>query len=598
MSIRLKPAILIMLVTAFLLAGVLDASAWWDDKWGFRKKISFDTTPGGADVKEHLTDFPVLVRLHMGNFDFSKAKEDGSDVRFISFDDKTPLKFHWDEYDRANEIALAWVKIPRVSGGSSQDFIWVYYGNRNAPSTQDSGGTYDANQLAVYHLKEKEGAPRDSTAYNHHPVELTEGHGLPSIIGSGVSLSGSGAKIVIPRTPAMNLATGFTFSAWVRIHGPGGDARILSWEDEERSIVVGIDQDAPYCRVINASEKLSLTTQKSAALTPGTWHHVSCAVEPNKRMALFLDGAEAGSVEFPSTVPEPAADLAVGATLKGDFPFGGDLDEIHLAKVGRKTGWLKALHRTQMPESPFAAVAEEEVGESGGALPTFYVSTIVKNISLDGWMIIGLTLLLGLFSTLIFLKKSMTLYFARKDDEAFLDSFDAETGITKVAPEEEPEEFENSPIFKIYQAGWLQLNGTGNGPRKPLEGQCLNRRAVKSSKSAMERTFARESQKLNAGLIVLTMTISGGPFLGLLGTVWGVMNTFAAMAEAGEANLAAIAPGVASALATTVFGLIVAIPSLFAYNYLVVKVKSFTGNMVHFLDEFSARLDECTGDPR
>ena len=84
----------------------------------------------------------------------------------------------------------------------------------------------------------------------------------------------------------------------------------------------------------------------------------------------------------------------------------------------------------------------------------------------------------------------------------------------------------------------------------------------------LEEGFILEVQRFNTKMIFLTLAVSGGPFLGLLGTVWGVMNTFAAMAVAGEANIMAIAPGIASALATTVVGLLVAIPALFGYNYL------------------------------
>jgi biopolymer transport protein ExbB len=93
------------------------------------------------------------------------------------------------------------------------------------------------------------------------------------------------------------------------------------------------------------------------------------------------------------------------------------------------------------------------------------------------------------------------------------------------------------------------------------------------------------------------MAITGGPFLGLLGTVWGVMNTFAAMAEAGEANIMAIAPGVASALSTTVFGLIVAIPALFGYNFLASRIKKITADMDIFLDQFLLRVENTYGDP-
>lgn len=105
-----------------------------------------------------------------------------------------------------------------------------------------------------------------------------------------------------------------------------------------------------------------------------------------------------------------------------------------------------------------------------------------------------------------------------------------------------------------------------------------------------------ESQKLNAWMIVLTLGVSGGPFWGLLGTVWGVMNTFASLAEAGEANLTAIAPGVASALACTLFGLLVAIPALFGYSYLVAQMKNLNIDTRLFMEEFALKVEGSYGE--
>ena len=127
----------IVLISIF--SGALQAHAWWDDKWQYRKKIAFDTTPAGADIKENLNDTAVLLRLHTGNFNFAGAKDDGSDIRFMSGDDKLPLKFQKELYDPANEIALFWVRVPRIMAGSKQDFIWMYYGNKSAAQVTGTG---------------------------------------------------------------------------------------------------------------------------------------------------------------------------------------------------------------------------------------------------------------------------------------------------------------------------------------------------------------------------------------------------------------------------------------------------------------------------
>ena len=111
----------------------------------------------------------------------------------------------------------------------------------------------------------------------------------------------------------------------------------------------------------------------------------------------------------------------------------------------------------------------------------------------------------------------------------------------------------------------------------------------------MDGGLIRETQKLNSLIVLLTIAISGGPFLGLLGTVVGVMITFAAIAQQGEVNVNAIAPGISAALAATVAGLAVAIPALFGYNYLLSRIKDATSDMHVFIDEFVTKMAEYYG---
>lgn len=111
-------------------------------------------------------------------------------------------------------------------------------------------------------------------------------------------------------------------------------------------------------------------------------------------------------------------------------------------------------------------------------------------------------------------------------------------------------------------------------------------------KASLDATVVRENQKLNSLMVLLTIAISGGPFLGLLGTVVGVMITFAAIAATGDVNVAAIAPGIAAALVATVAGLAVAIPALFGYNYLGSRIKAISADMHVFVDEYIARIAE------
>jgi biopolymer transport protein ExbB len=148
--------------------------------------------------------------------------------------------------------------------------------------------------------------------------------------------------------------------------------------------------------------------------------------------------------------------------------------------------------------------------------------------------------------------------------------------------------YQNSSLYRIYHAGIQELKHRFG---EAMQGE-LSPQALGAIRATLDGTLVRENQKLNSLMVLLTIAISGGPFLGLLGTVVGVMITFAAIAATGDVNVAAIAPGIAAALVATVAGLAVAIPSLFGYNWLGSRIKAISADMHVFVDEFVAKLAE------
>ena len=150
---------------------------------------------------------------------------------------------------------------------------------------------------------------------------------------------------------------------------------------------------------------------------------------------------------------------------------------------------------------------------------------------------------------------------------------------------------EGCPLFMVYQAGSLELdkrlkNSDGNGRK-----QFVSLKGMEHVKRSLENTVAQESLKLESGLILLAIAVSGAPFLGLLGTVWGVMSTFGHIAQQGSATMAAMAPGVSAALITTVAGLLVAIPSMFGYNWLVHNLRVQTVELDNFAQELVSKME-------
>lgn len=149
---------------------------------------------------------------------------------------------------------------------------------------------------------------------------------------------------------------------------------------------------------------------------------------------------------------------------------------------------------------------------------------------------------------------------------------------------------EGCPLFKVYHAGSAELDArlkNADNSRKRI----VSIKGIEHVKRTMENAVAQESLKLESGLILLAIAVSGAPFLGLLGTVWGVMSTFGHIAQQGSATMAAMAPGVSAALITTVAGLLVAIPSMFGYNWLVHNLRVLTVELDNFAQEIVSKIE-------
>src|SRR5215831_10235513 len=183
---------------------------WWDGQWSIRKKITIDLSPQATGIKDSVGDAVLLVRLHDGNFQFSAAKEDGSDIRFIAADGKTPLTFHIERYDPLLAEAFVWVKIPELKAGVQTAF-WLYYGNSGSKATRvdDPKGTYEPDTVLEYHFAEHGQPATDASAAGNNASNA----GTPvdgSLIGGGVRLDGSNA-IVVPASRSLAWQGGAAF---------------------------------------------------------------------------------------------------------------------------------------------------------------------------------------------------------------------------------------------------------------------------------------------------------------------------------------------------------------------------------------------------
>jgi biopolymer transport protein ExbB len=266
------------------------------------------------------------------------------------------------------------------------------------------------------------------------------------------------------------------------------------------------------------------------------------------------------------------------------------MDELRLSRVARSATVIAADALSQGAESKLIAYGEDEKKAGFGFV---YFGIIVKSVTVDAWVVIGLLMVMAVISWFVMWQRGSYVSTVSTANDRFvyryrelgsnllgLSGNDVSPAIKK--------ELVGSSLYRLYETGAKEV-----WRRRDTQGHMvIASESIEAIRAVMDSTLVRENQALSRSMVMLTIAISGGPFLGLLGTVIGVMITFAAIAAAGDVNINAIAPGISAALLATVAGLFVAIPALFGYNYLLTRNRSVTANMQVFVDEFVTRLAE------
>jgi biopolymer transport protein ExbB/TolQ len=207
-------------------------------------------------------------------------------------------------------------------------------------------------------------------------------------------------------------------------------------------------------------------------------------------------------------------------------------------------------------------------------------------------VIIVVLMIFSVFAWSVMASKALQMRRARRLNHYFDAEFRAQKSVFGIFDRHLP--VDGCPLFVVYQEGCTDLQGslqTADGTRR----RHASLKMMEHVKRALEGAVSREALKLESGLVLLAVAVSGSPFLGLLGTVWGVMDAFGSVAMAASngnrADLAAMAPGVSAALITTVAGLLVAIPSMFGYNWLVHNLRVLTVELDNFAQSLASRME-------
>lgn len=634
--LRLRtPAFVILTVLLGQPLGAGAALAWWNGDWPYRMKIDADAGAKGANVSDPIGRTQILLRLHSGNFNFSTVKEDGSDLRFIASDDKTPLHFHIARFDPlVNQIGLVWIDVPDLAPGASTPF-YMYWGNAKATAGGDPRQSYDADTLLVYHFGDENGLPKDSTGYGNNA--LTGGKRDEAGI-DGFALRVDPAKPVTLPPLAITAAQPMTWQVWVKPDDNLTTAAVYSLRDGANAVTIGFNNNVAYAQIESPSGVQR--TSAGAPMSPAAWHLLT--VQASDKLAIFVDGEPRGEVvaslpafgpqsksflggavavvapvvTAPPPMPEPttaAAKPAKPGTKTAAAPppppapvvaapvappppnFSGLFAEFEIIKAVRPPGALKI---TMASEGASPSLLTFQPPEESSVFGTGYFGIIMKSVTPDAWVVIGILIVMFFISVLVMITKALFLGGLGRANRVFRDEFRGvllnpdgagDSGLGNITADKRPV-LKRSSLYRLYDIGRSETDvriATGKLTTDGLSG-----RSMAAIRSAVDAGLVRENQRLNRAMVLLTIAIAGGPFIGLLGTVVGVMITFAAIAAAGDVNVNAIAPGISAALLATVAGLTVAIPSLFGYNYFRTKISEAVAEMQVFVDELVTRIGE------
>ena len=220
---------------------------------------------------------------------------------------------------------------------------------------------------------------------------------------------------------------------------------------------------------------------------------------------------------------------------------------------------------------------------------TVFLADLGSILSQTGWVARGVLLLLLIFSivswAMIFQKLGL-FGKIRRDSNQFLRIFRATRGVAN------PQALAaaGSPFANVYAAGFRELQSqVGSGNPQPA-GKLKSLQAISVS---MQLAAADEVRRVEKGMSWLATTGSVSPFIGLFGTVWGIIDAFSGLGSAGSASLRAVAPGISEALFTTAAGLAAAIPAVIFYNQFLQNIRDLGQRLDVFALEVAAQIEKA-----
>ncbi|KAF0281263.1 protein TolQ [Spiribacter roseus] len=211
------------------------------------------------------------------------------------------------------------------------------------------------------------------------------------------------------------------------------------------------------------------------------------------------------------------------------------------------------------------------------------ITQLIAEASLVVQLVMLVLLLASISSWAIIIRKARELRRARGGAEAFEDSFWSGGNLTEIYQDSEQPDIDSGGMERIFRAGFREFSRMRRQSPAPEP-------VIEAAQRAMRVALNREMDRVEQSVPFLATVGSTSPYIGLFGTVWGIMNAFLALGAMQQATLATVAPGIAEALIATALGLFAAIPAVIAYNRFANQSEQMTNRYEMFIDEFTGIL--------
>jgi hypothetical protein len=325
------------------------------NKWKYRSNIYFDTTDEGANVKEDVSNFPVLIKLNNENFNFNQAKLNGEDIRF-SDNDGNEFDYEIESWDYTLKSANIWVLVPKIYGENKTQNIKMYWGN--SESTDNSNGTAVFSKEngfeGVWHLDEEGNSDEDGylesvQGRNAKGINMDSTNDIYGISGKGQNLNGSDNFIEINNSDIYKITGNITISFWMNTNSNARDWVRLVGKGNSTKRNYGVWLNRSNNKILfqqyNSTGKGVLNLYSLNSTVNGQWTHVTCTINNNKAK-IYLNGT-ADSNGNRSGEPGTSGDnLSFGYAGFHTY-YNGMMDEVRISTVERDSNWVELEYENQ-----------------------------------------------------------------------------------------------------------------------------------------------------------------------------------------------------------------------------------------------------------